>query len=110
MYKVYLISCGDIDKEYKIGFTKRKVEDRIKSFKTGNSNTFEIVSVFESKWGSKIEAFLHRKFSCKNLGGEWFRLSEEEVKNFYKTCEYQHNIFELINNENTYIIERGGLK
>lgn len=104
MYKVYLISWGDIDKEYKIGFTKRKVEDRIKSFKTGNSNTFE------SKWGTKIEAFLHRKYSCNNLSGEWFRLSEEEVKNFYKTCENQHNIFELINNENTYVIERGGLK
>lgn len=110
MYKVYLISCGDIDKQYKIGFTRRKVENRIKEFKTGNSNNLEIVSVFESKWGTKIEAFLHRKYFDKKISGEWFILDEEEVRGFYKTCENQHNIFELINNHNTYIIEKGGLK
>lgn len=110
MYKVYLISSGEIDKQYKIGFTRREVKERLKEFKTGNSNTLEIVSVFESKWGTKIEAILHRRYRNFQIDGEWFNLDEKQVKEFYQDCKKQHDLFELVNNHNTYVIERGGLK
>ena len=109
-YKVYLISSGDFEKQYKIGYTRRDVEDRVKEFKTGNSNNLEIISVFESKWGPKIESSLHRKYKTKKIDGEWFDLNQEEVNNFKIECERIHDMFELISNQNTYIIDRGGIK
>lgn len=109
MIKVYLISTNGDDKRYKIGYTKRKVEQRVKEFKTGNSNEFEIISVFESKWASKIEAALHKRFGSTKIEGEWFYLDDVVVEEFTYECQKLHNIFELLNNQNTYIIDRGGL-
>ncbi len=106
MYKVYLISIGDENKQYKIGYTRRQVEQRVKEFKTGNSNDFSIIDVFESKWGTKIEAYFHRKYKSKKINGEWFFLDEEEVKNFKEDCKKQHDILELITTTNTWYLEK----
>ena len=55
MTNVYLISAETNGKKlYKIGYTKRKVEERIREFKTGNSAVFSIIEVFNSKWGTKL--------------------------------------------------------
>ena len=108
--KVYLISTSDNNgKRYKIGHTRREVEDRIREFKTGNSYEFEIIDVFESKWGTKIESKLHRKHKTKQIGGEWFKLDDEDIKSFNDDCRMFHNVFELLLTENTYIIDRGGI-
>ena len=56
MYKVYLVSSEINNKKlYKIGYTRREIQDRIREFKTGNASNFEVVSYFESKWGTKIQ-------------------------------------------------------
>jgi len=110
MFKIYLISSGDIDKQYKIGYTRRNVEARIREFRTGNSNNLEIISIFESKWGTKIESSLHRRYASKKIGGEWFNLDKEEVNRFQEDCKKIHDMLELLSNENTYIISRGGFK
>ena len=109
-YKVYLISSGDVEKQYKIGYTRRDVEDRVREFKTGNSNNLEVISVFESKWGTKIESSLHRKYKTKKIDGEWFYLNKDDIGNFQNECKRMHDMFELISNQNTYIIDRGGIK
>lgn len=61
MFNIYLI-CAEIDgkKLYKIGYTRRSIQERIREFKTGNASEFYIVDSFQSKWGTKIEARLHR--------------------------------------------------
>ena len=109
MYNVYLICSyiGD-SKIYKIGHTKRNVEDRIKDFKTGNCSVIEIVDSFKSKWGTKIESLLHKKFKLqqKGISGEWFLLNDYDVSIFKAECEKIHNNFELITNENTYYLEK----
>lgn len=111
MYNVYLISA-EINNStlYKIGYTRRNVEDRIKEFKTGNASNFEIVSFFKSKWGTKIEKILHKNFNTHQINGEWFSLDINQVVNFTKTCESIHNNFEILNKYNTYIIDKGGAK
>lgn len=49
-YNVYLISANIDDiKLYKIGFTKRNVEDRVREFKTGNCLDLQIEYVINSK-------------------------------------------------------------
>jgi hypothetical protein len=106
-YKVYLISSGDFEKQYKIGYTRRDVEDRVKEFKTGNSNNLEIISVFESKWGTKIEAILKKRYSHCNTSGEWFNLSESEISEFNIICHTLHKNIEILSTNNTFIIENG---
>ena len=106
MVKVYLIS-SEINgkKHYKIGYTKRNIEQRVKEFKTGNSSNFEIVDYFNSEWGTKIEALLHNRFKNKLIRGEWFLLDDGDIENFKSICENYHNNFNLLLN-NTYIVDR----
>lgn len=88
MINVYLIS-SEIDgkRYYKIGHTRRKVEERIKEFRTGNVSDFSIIQVFQSKWGTKIESYFKRIYKVYNLSGEWFDLPEKEIVNFHKKCK-----------------------
>lgn len=106
MYKVYLIKNLD-DNQYKIGYTRRTVEDRLKEFKTGNCNDLKIISQFESKWGTKIEASLHRKFKWKKIGGEWFSLDKEEADNFLYECQKLDEIYTHLSESNSWIKEKG---
>ena len=56
MYKVYLISSTiEGDTCYKIGYTKRNPQNRIKEIKTGNASDLELVDFFESKWEPKLK-------------------------------------------------------
>ena len=105
--RVYLISSGQT---YKIGYTRRESKKRLKELKTANSNDLEVLFEFESKWASKIEANLHRKYKSNKIDGEWFNLTEQDVNDFLKECRKQHENFEMLNTENTYILERGGIK
>jgi hypothetical protein len=109
MYTVYLLSSEiNGSKIYKIGFTKRNVENRIKEFQTGNASEIKIVETFKSKWGTKIESFLHRKFSNKKISGEWFGLNESDINNFIKSCQVIHNNYDTMSEINTYFIDRNG--
>ena len=107
MYNVYLV-CSEIEgkKLYKIGYTRREVEKRIKEFKTGNASDFYLIDSFQSKWGTKIEAQLHKFYRSKKISGEWFDLSKDEIDEFSKVCGTIHSNFELIANNNTYYLDR----
>lgn len=104
---VYVLSAEiNNKKSYKIGYTRRQVEDRIREFKTGNASDFIVVYKFESNWSSKIEAILHRKFSDKKINGEWFDLTSDDLIEIYKCCNLHHKNFEALLN-NTWVIDRG---
>lgn len=108
MYNVYMVSSEINNKKlYKIGYTKREVSIRVKEFKTGNASDFEIVDVFKSKWGTKIERSLHSHFKKFKINGEWFDLGNEDVEKFRSLCESSHNNFELVNQYNTYVMDKG---
>jgi len=108
MITVYLI-CAEFDgtRLFKIGHTRRRVEERMKEFRTGNGSDLYIVNQFKSKWGTKIEAQLHRRFSSKKANGEWFALDDDDVMEFKPYCELAHNNFELITTQNSWYLERG---
>jgi hypothetical protein len=100
MYNIYLISCGEgDDKKYKIGYTKNKVENRVKQLKTGNSEELIIEKVYQSKWATKIESILHRNYKQSKISGEWFKLTQKDVDNFLIQCkDLELFINELLNN------------
>jgi hypothetical protein len=105
--KIYLIS-SEINNDilYKIGITKRDVSKRLRELKTGNAATLSVVNVFESKWAFKIETNLHTSYQTKNVRGEWFRLNEDEVKNFTSRCQQIHDNFEVLSKHNTWFIDK----
>ena len=106
MYNVYLISSsleGDIC--YKIGYTKRNPNQRIREMNTGNASELEVVESFQSKWGTQIEAKLHRVFQEKKISGEWFRLTAYDISQFKKLCEQSHQSFELLSKDNSWFQE-----
>lgn len=108
MINVYLISSEINGKVlYKIGITKRNIEDRIKEFKTGSASEFRIVDSFSSKWARKIEAGLHRAFRQKRISGEWFDLCDGDLSSFRERCETMHAGLDSIEKNNTYYIDRG---
>ena len=106
MYKVYLIKNLE-DNQYKIGYTRRSALQRLKEFKTGNCNELKVIHEFESEWGTKIEASLHRRFKTKKIDGEWFCLENEDVENFLFECQKLHSTFKLLTEKNSFVIERG---
>lgn len=109
MTNVYLISSEiNGQKLYKIGITKRDVEKRLKELKTGNAAEMSLVECFSSKWGSKIEAHLHRLHSAKRVSGEWFALEITDIEDFMSRCRQLHENLDIIESENTYFIDRGG--
>ena len=109
MFNIYLI-CAEIDgkKLYKIGYTRRTIQERIREFRTGNASEFYIVDSFQSKWGTKIEARLHKQYKPKKINGEWFDLNENDINEFRSSCQSFHNNYEMLVNSNTYVIDRGG--
>ena len=103
MYHVYLISSHHQDDiYYKIGWTKRDPKKRLKELKTGNSQELELVQIFESKWGPKIESNLHKNFKHLRCQGEWFKLSSEDVDSFQNLCKSNHDAFEFLSKENSW--------
>jgi hypothetical protein len=101
MYRVYLISAeleGTVC--YKIGYTKRSPEERIKELKIGNASELTIVDIFESKWGTQIESRLHKIFNHNKISGEWFYLDESDIKKFKEICELTHSNLEMLAESN----------
>lgn len=103
MGKVYLI--GDIDEgRYKIGYTIRNVNQRIDEIQTGNPKKLELIKVFETIHYIKVEAWMHRIHGSKRMEGEWFELTDEDIKNFKQDCQKGHDIFKmLIDSDNPFI-------
>ena len=87
----------------------RRRRNRIKELKTGNGSEMYVIDSFKSKWGTKIESQLHRTFKSKKINGEWFDLTDEEVKSFREKCKLSHETIELITTHNTYYLETGKL-
>lgn len=72
---VYLLTDGEF---HKIGFTTGKPSTRLAALQTGSSRELKLVCEF--KGDKEDEARLHELFSPKNVRGEWFDLSREDVE------------------------------
>jgi hypothetical protein len=103
MLKVYLLSCGEgEDKIYKIGYTKNPIEKRIKQLKTGNHQSLNVESIYETKWATKMEAVFHNRFKHLKISGEWFKLEQCMVENFIDDCKSLSLYYEDILKNSTF--------
>ena len=97
---VYLIYEEGNESLYKIGVTRSKdINKRLKSLQTGNGKKLILKDYFYTDKPFKMEMMLHNKYSSVQEEGEWFALSEENVKSFKEDCELcQKNITALKDN------------
>ena len=77
---VYLLIFGQ---EYKIGCSNN-VERRFRELKTQMPYDGKIIHSIATGDPEGIEAYWHKYFKEKRLKGEWFKLSETDVKYFMK--------------------------
>jgi len=65
----------------KIGYSENESPiNRFNTFKTYAPYGSEILGFIIISDAKEIESFLHKKYSTKRLSGEWFEITEEEVK------------------------------
>ncbi len=100
------METDSFDTYYKIGITKKEPKDRVKQLQTGNVFKIELFYQFFSEMGNQTEKALHRTYGTKNVSGEWFELTDEQVKGFPSMCERIEENLLLMKNENTYWQEK----
>jgi hypothetical protein len=79
---IYFIK--DNANQTKIGYTKRKVEKRIKELNSPNLIT---ILEFETKYPTQLEKALHFRFKQHNIEREWFCLDDFKVEELKQICE-----------------------
>ena len=86
---VYLISKNESN--YKIGISSNPKE-RLKQFKIVEPSV-QLLHAFKADNALRAEEVLHHIFRKKNVGGEWFKLSEEDIAEFQSVIEYKDSQF-----------------
>lgn len=108
MTTIYLIECiNEYDEPiYKIGHTKNNPIKRLRQLQTGNGRKLKLVGEYLTRYGTKLEKTLHRRYSDLNITNEWFRLSFEDVINFKKTCDTIENGLRVLEESNNYYFNK----
>lgn len=90
---IYILE--NVENFYKIGYSKNP-QERVKQLSTGNSSELRLLKTFETKYDSKIEAYLKRYFNSKKIKGEWFDLSKEDIKKIDSLIENKESQFDML--------------
>ena len=100
--KIYLIQNTDSG-YYKVGFTKRKISDRIKDFSTANPAELRCIYEFKTEHSRKVETAIKNYYKNYKIKGEWFQFDDNVVNNFLNFCQQLENNFNCLKKYNTYI-------
>lgn len=73
---IYIVRAQGTDL-YKIGFTARQVEERLKEVQTGSPYPLKIIHTFDGSQDD--EKRMHLEFKQFLIHGEWFKLNEERL-------------------------------
>lgn len=85
MQTLYLIRCESFN-IYKIGVAAYATE-RLADLQTGNPFRLTIEASFWFENAEIVERSLHQKYAGVRRNGEWFVLSEKQVKEFSRICD-----------------------
>ena len=109
-HNIYLI--GNKSKGlYKIGMCKisKNPEIRLKELQNGCPFPLKIFKLFPSKYGSKLEKALHRRYAHQKkdqegeevLRGEWFCLSILDTLQFLEICQKTEDNIDTVLKDST---------
>lgn len=89
LFESYHKDHGEV---YKIGLTKNEITERKRNLETGNPNNLTLIHTYPCSISPKyLEARLHKRFNFDRIKGEWFILSNEDVKDFNNNCTILEN-------------------
>jgi len=80
----FIYFVKDNSDQVKIGFTKRKVKDRVKEL---NSPNLFLILEYETKYPTQLEKALHFRFKHYNIEREWFYLNDFKTEELKEICE-----------------------
>lgn len=95
---VYFVK--DNSDQVKIGFTKRKVKDRIKEL---NSPNLILILDYETKYPTQLEKAIHFRFKHYNIEREWFLLNDFKTEELKQICEKLDESICIINDKTNII-------
>lgn len=90
---VYFISDGTY---IKIGISMN-LRNRFSELQTSNANKLKALCVMPCKnrqQMQKYESILHKRFADKNIRGEWFLITPEDIKDF--KSEYDIELYRVL--------------
>ena len=92
---LYLITCQNL---YKIGVAN-DVFSRLASLQTGNPFPLSISACYEFNNAEVVERALHEKYSGRRMRGEWFDLSQRDIRQLETICKLMNG--KLVEIKNT---------
>lgn len=78
---LYLIKIANSNL-YKIGITKDFTQ-RLRNLQTGNPFVIEVYNFYPLTTHRKMETYLHNKYKEKKVGGEWFKLTQDDLNEIH---------------------------
>ena len=97
LQSIYLMECNN---QYKIGISNNP-KKRYHTFLTGNPSIKMICYSKPVSFATTLEIKLHHLFKNKNIRGEWFSLSDENISTLIKLLSnLSENDFYIIENMN----------
>jgi len=90
---IYILE--NIEKFYKIGYSKNP-ENRVKQLNTGNSTGLKLLYKIETRYDSKIEAYLKNYYKHRHIKGEWFDFSKEDIDNIKHIIKIQESVLDCL--------------
>lgn len=93
--KIYLIQ-ESATQLFKIGITKKDVQQRKRELQTGNASVLTVIHEFETKYNFKLEKAIHAHFRIKKVNSEWFELTDEDISTFIETCKQYESIYDSL--------------
>lgn len=105
---VYLIEVEGSDL-CKVGYTKKKPENRLKELQTASAKKLVVVDFYKTKRAPQIEAAIHNSYASyqtleedgNKLIGEWFRFDDKIKKDFRNICKKLDDNFQAIEDMST---------
>jgi len=96
MSKVYLLRIENDEEVYfKIGWTSRDINTRVRELETGNPLDIQIRQVFETRHAVALESALHRMYAHRKHRDEWFTNIDENE--FVRACVTLSRGMEILN-------------
>ena len=106
---IYLM-IDNISNHIKIG-SSNNPERRLQEIRSQLNNSQIDLIAFTKPTSQKIESEIHAKYKLKNVGFEWFDLSEDDILNIIKSYDMINHMISHMENENENIeINKEGVK
>jgi hypothetical protein len=86
---LYLIGSGKRGSATKIGITRSPIANRLKDLQANHWEELKVIYVtdFMYKYAARYEHTMKRWYATKNVRGEWYKLTEDDLVNIIDYIE-----------------------